>query len=182
MIFVGFYRVSDIVLGVIANVFFLEIGFTKLQIAAVVKTFGLIMTIAGGLLGGVLAVRFGVMKILFLGALLTVVTNLLFMLLASAGNDIVLLYLVISADNLSAGLASAACVAFLSSLTNISFTAVQYAIFSSLMTLMPKMIGGYSGSIVESIGYSNFFLIASLMGVPVIILLYFLNKHMKFNS
>ena len=100
------------------------------------------------------------------------------MLLASSGNDIVLLYLVISADNLSAGLASAAFVAFLSNLTNISFTAVQYAIFSSLMTLMPKLIGGDSGSIVESIGYSNFFLVASLMGVPVIFLLYFLNKHM----
>jgi len=104
------------------------------------------------------------------------------MLLASAGNDIVLLYLVISADNLSAGLASAAFVAFLSSLTNISFTAVQYAVFSSLMTLMPKLIGGYSGSIVENIGYSNFFLVASLMGVPVIILLYFLNKHMRFKN
>ncbi|MCU7940616.1 MAG: MFS transporter [gamma proteobacterium symbiont of Bathyaustriella thionipta] len=178
LIFIGFYRVSDIVLGVIANVFFQEIGFTKLQIATVVKTFGLIMTIAGGFLGGILAVRFGVMKILFVGALLTVITNLLFMLLASAGNDIVLLYLVISADNLSAGLASAAFVAFLSSLTNISFTAVQYAIFSSLMTLMPKLIGGYSGSIVESIGYSNFFLVASLMGIPVLFLLYFLNKHM----
>ena len=181
LVFIGFYRVSDIVLGVISNVFFLEIGFTKLQIAAVVKTFGLFMTIAGGFLGGLLSVRYGVMKILFLGALLTVATNLLFMLLASSGNDIVLLYLVISADNLSAGLASAAFVAFLSSLTNISFTAVQYAVFSSLMTLMPKLIGGYSGSIVESIGYSNFFLIASLMGVPVIILLYFLNKHMNFN-
>jgi PAT family beta-lactamase induction signal transducer AmpG len=182
LVFIGFYRVSDIVLGVIANVFFLEIGFTKLQIATVVKTFGLFMTIAGGFLGGLLAVRFGIMKILFLGALLTVTTNLLFMVLASAGNDIVLLYLVISADNLSAGLASAAFVAFLSSLTNISFTAVQYAIFSSLMTLMPKMIGGYSGSIVESIGYSNFFLLASLMGIPVIILLYFLNKHMSLNK
>jgi len=179
LIFIGFYRVSDIVLGVISNVFFLEIGFTKLQIAAVVKTFGLFMTIAGGFLGGLLSVRYGVMKILFLGALLTVATNLLFMLLASSGNDIVLLYLVISADNLSAGLASAAFVAFLSSLTNISFTAVQYAVFSSLMTLMPKLIGGYSGSIVESIGYSNFFLVASLMGVPVIILLYFLDKHIN---
>lgn len=179
LIFIGFYRVSDIVLGVIANVFFLEIGFTKMQIATVVKTFGLVMTIAGGFLGGILAIRFGVMKILFLGALLTVITNLLFMLLASAGNDIVLLYLVISADNLSAGLASAAFVAFLSSLTNISFTAVQYAIFSSLMTLMPKLIGGYSGSIVESIGYSNFFLVASLMGIPVLFLLYFLNKNMN---
>lgn len=179
LVFIGFYRVSDIVLGVIANVFFLEIGFTKLQIAAVVKTFGLFMTIAGGFLGGLLAVRFGIIKVLFLGAVLTVLTNLLFMLLATSGNDIVLLYMVISADNLSAGIASAAFVAFLSSLTNISFTAVQYAIFSSLMTLMPKLIGGYSGSIVESIGYSNFFLVASLMGIPVIILLYFLSKHFQ---
>ncbi len=180
LVFIGFYRVSDIVLGVIANVFFLEIGFTKLQIAAVVKTFGLFMTIAGGFLGGLLAVRFGIIRILFWGALLTIITNLLFMLLASAGNDIVLLYLVISADNLSAGLASAAFVAFLSSLTNVSFTAVQYAIFSSLMTLMPKLIGGYSGSIVENIGYSNFFFVASLMGVPVLFLLYYLNKHFQF--
>ena len=180
LLFIGFYRVSDIVLGVISNVFFLEIGFTKLQIASVVKTFGLFMTIAGGFLGGILAVRFGVMKILFLGALLTVITNLLFMLLASSGNNITLLYLVISADNLSAGLASAAFIAFLSRLTNISFTAVQYAVFSSLMTLMPKLIGGYSGSIVESIGYSNFFLVASLMGIPVLFLLYYLNKQSQF--
>lgn len=180
LLFIGFYRVSDIVLGVISNVFFLEIGFTKLQIASVVKTFGLFMTIAGGFLGGILAVRFGVMRILFLGALLTVITNLLFMLLASSGNNITLLYLVISADNLSAGLASAAFIAFLSRLTNISFTAVQYAVFSSLMTLMPKLIGGYSGSIVESIGYSNFFLVASLMGVPVLFLLYYLNKQSEF--
>lgn len=180
LLFIGFYRVSDIVLGVISNVFFLEIGFTKLEIATVVKTFGLFMTIAGGFLGGVLSVRFGVMNILFLGALLTVITNLLFMLLASSGNNITLLYLVISADNLSAGLASAAFIAFLSRLTNISFTAVQYAVFSSLMTLMPKLIGGYSGSIVESIGYSNFFLMASLMGIPVLFLLYFLNKQLQF--
>jgi PAT family beta-lactamase induction signal transducer AmpG len=179
LVFICFYRISDIVLGVISNVFFHDIGFNKIQIATVVKTFGVFMTIAGGILGGVLAVRFGVMKILFLGALLTVLTNLLFMLLASAGNDLLLLYVVISADNLSAGIASAAFVAFLSSLTNISFTAVQYAIFSSLMLLIPKTIGGYSGSMVESIGYSNFFLVASLMGVPVLLLIYFLNKHLS---
>ncbi|MCK5697900.1 MAG: MFS transporter [Gammaproteobacteria bacterium] len=178
LVFIGFYRVSDIVLGVIANVFFQEIGFTKWQIATVVKSFGLVMTIAGGFLGGLLAVRYGIMKILFLGAILTVITNLLFMLLASSESNITLLYLVISADNLSAGIASAAFIAFLSSLTNVSFTAVQYAIFSSLMTLMPKLIGGYSGSIVESIGYSNFFLLASLMGIPVLFLLYFLNKYL----
>jgi len=180
LVLIGLYRISDIVLGVIANIFFQDLGYSKKEIASVVKTFGLFMTIAGGFLGGILSIRFGVMKVLFLGALLTVLTNLLFMLLAVKGYDIQLLYLVISADNLSAGIASAAFVAFLSRLTNISFTAMQYAIFSSLMTLFPKIIGGYSGSIVENIGYTNFFLVASLLGVPVLGIIYLVNKHLKF--
>ena len=182
LIFVGFYRVSDIVLGVISNVFFLDMGFTKSEIATVVKTFGLFMTIAGGFLGGILAVRFGIIRILYLGAFLTVVTNLLFMLLAQAGHNIELLYIVISADNLTAGLASAAFIAFLSSLTNISFTAVQYAVFSSLMTLAPKIIGGYSGSMVDNMGYSTFFLVASLIGLPVLLLIFFIQRHPEFKD
>ncbi|MBL1142423.1 MAG: MFS transporter [Proteobacteria bacterium] len=176
------YRISDIVLGVIANIFFQDLGYSKTEIASIVKTFGLFMTLLGGFLGGILSVRFGVIKILFVGALLTVLTNLLFMLLAVKGYDITLLYLVISADNLSAGLASAAFVAFLSRLTNISFTAMQYAIFSSLMTLIPKLIGGYSGSIVENIGYTQFFLIASLIGLPVLWIIYLANKHLNFEK
>lgn len=171
LVLIGFYRVSDIVLGIISNVFFQDMGFTKFEIASVVKTFGLIMTLAGGFLGGILAMRYGVMRILFLGGVLVVATNLLFVLLAQAGHDITLLYIVISADNLSAGIASAAFIAFLSSLTNISFTAMQYAIFSSLMTLFPKLLGGYSGTMVEAMGYSNFFLVASVMGLPVLVLI-----------
>jgi PAT family beta-lactamase induction signal transducer AmpG len=173
---IGLYRISDIVMGVIANVFYLDLGFTKPEIASVVKTFGLIMTIMGGFLGGLLSIRFGVLKILFLGALLSAITNLLFMLLTQIGYDMTLLYVVISADNLSAGLASAAFIAFLSSLTNISFTAVQYAIFSSLMTLLPKILGGYSGTIVETIGYQHFFLSTALMGIPVLVLIVWANK------
>lgn len=176
---VGLYRISDIVLGVIANVFYQDMGFSKPQIATVVKTFGLFMTIAGGFLGGILSVRFGVMRILLLGAVLSAATNLLFMLLAGMGNEVWMLYVVISADNLSAGLASAAFVAFLSSLTNISFTAVQYAIFSSLMTLLPKVLGGYSGSMVEAIGYQGFFLSTALMGLPVLLLIMLAGK--RFN-
>ncbi|MFV2031002.1 MAG: MFS transporter [Gammaproteobacteria bacterium] len=168
---IGLYRLSDIVLGVIANVFYQDLGFSKIEIASVAKTFGLLMTIVGGFVGGLLSVRFGVVRILFLGALLSAATNLLFMLLASVGNDIMWLYIVISADNLSAGLASAAFVAFLSSLTSISFTATQYAIFSSLMTLVPKILGGYSGSIVDTIGYPTFFLLTALMGIPVLLLI-----------
>ncbi len=165
---VGVYRISDIVLGVISNLFYQDIGFSKTEIATVVKTFGLFMTIAGGFLGGLLAVRFGVLRMLFIGALLSAGTNLLFWWLALYGHDMSLLYLVISADNLSAGLASAAFVAFLSSLTSISFTAVQYAIFSSLMTLLPKLLGGYSGGMVDALGYPGFFIFTTLIGLPVL--------------
>ncbi|GJL83459.1 MAG: MFS transporter [marine bacterium B5-7] len=175
---VGLYRISDIVLGVISNVFYQDLGFSKEQIAAVVKTFGLIMTIVGGFLGGFLSLRYGVMKILFVGAVLTVVTNLFFIALARVGNDLTLLYFVISADNLTAGLASAAFVAFLSSLTNIRFTAVQYAIFSSLMTLLPKVIGGYSGTMVDAVGYENFFIIAAMLGVPVLALVWLSGRYL----
>jgi PAT family beta-lactamase induction signal transducer AmpG len=168
---VGLYRISDIVLGVIANPLYQDLGFTKSEIGSVVKTFGVFMTIFGAFMGGVMALRFGVMPILMLGVVLSAATNLLFMVLAQAGHDVPMLFMVIAADNLSGGLANAAFIAFLSSLTNISFTAVQYAIFSSLMTLIPKIIGGYSGSMVEVMGFENFFLMTALMSIPVIMLI-----------
>lgn len=168
---IGLYRISDIVLGVISNVFYQDLGFSKPVIASVIKTFGLFMTLGGGFLGGVLTLRYGVMKILFAGAVLSSLTNLLFLLLAAVGDNITVLTLMIAADNLSAGIATTAFVAFLSSLTSISFTAVQYAIFSSLMTLLPKLLGGYSGTIVTAWGYEWFFLMTTLMGVPVLVLI-----------
>ena len=170
LLLVGFYRVSDIVLGVIANVFYFDMGYSKEQIATATKVFGIWMIILGGFLGGWLALRYGTMRVLMLGAALTVATNLLFILLAASPGDLALLYLVICADNLTAGLASAAFIAYLSSLTSLSFTAVQYAIFSSLMTLFPKLLGGYSGQIVDAFGYSWFFLGAAALGVPVLLL------------
>ncbi|OIR24207.1 AmpG family muropeptide MFS transporter [Bathymodiolus thermophilus thioautotrophic gill symbiont] len=176
---IGLYRVSDIVLGVIANIFYQDIGFTKVEIATVAKTFGLLMTIAGGFIGGVMALRMGVFKVLFLGALLSALTNLLFIVLANVGHDITWLYITISMDNLSAGLAGAAFIAFLSSLTNVKFTAVQYAVFSSLMTLLPKIFGGYSGTLVEQFGYSEFFVITTLIGVPVLWLVYKIKPYIK---
>ena len=176
---IGLYRIADIILGVISNVFYQDLGFTKTEIANVVKTFGLLMTIAGGFMGGLLAVRFGVMRILFVGAVLAAVTNLLFMVLVGMGHDMVWLYIVISADNLSAGIASAAFVAFLSSLTNVSFTAIQYAIFSSLMTLIPKVLGGYSGSMVDAMGYQNFFMLTAISGVPVLFLILMVAKRLQ---
>lgn len=174
LLLVGFYRVSDIVMGVIANVFYQDMGYSKNQIASVTKVFGVLMTIAGSFIGGILALRIGVMRVLMLGAILVALTNLLFMWLAGVEPKTAYLAAVIAADNLSAGIAVAAFVAWLSSLTNVSFTATQYALFSSLMTLFPKLLGGYSGALVENLGYAPFFFVASCMGVPVIFLILFL--------
>jgi len=177
LLLVGFYRVSDIVLGVISNVFYQDMGFSKDEIATVTKVFGIWMTILGGFLGGFLTLRYSVIPVLMLGAVMTVITNLLFIPVANNPGDLMLLYVVIGADNLTAGLASAAFIAYLSSLTSLSFTAVQYAIFSSLMTLFPKLLGGYSGSIVDAIGYQNFFFAASMIGVPVFLLVWAAGRH-----
>ncbi len=176
---VGLYRISDIVLGVISNVFYQDVGFTKTEIATTVKLFGLWMTLLGGFLGGILSIQFGVMRILFLGALLSMLTNVLFILLAEIGPDLRVLYAVISADNLSGGIAVGAFIAFLSSLTNVKFTAIQYAIFSSLMTLLPKIFGGYSGTVVDTVGYSQFFLGTAVLGIPVLGLVWMAAKKLE---
>ena len=168
LLLIGSYRMSDLVMGAVANVFYIDMGFTKDQIADIAKTFGLLMIIAGGFLGGVLSVRYGLSRILFLGATLAAATNLLFALLATMGNNAYMLIVVIAADNLSMGLASAAFIAYLSSLTSIRFTATQYALFSSLMTLVPKTLAGYSGSVVDSIGYPWFFIGSAILGLPVL--------------
>ncbi len=177
LLLVGTYRISDIILGVISNVFYADIGFSKEQIALAVKTFGVVMAIVGGFLGGVLSMRFGVLRILFTGALLAALTNLMFLWLAAAP-ELWLMYLVVAADNLCAGLAGAAFVAFLSGLTNVSFSAMQYAIFSSVMTLLPKLLAGYSGSMVDSLGYNQFFVITTLLGLPVLVLVVLAGKRL----
>ncbi|TGN39903.1 MFS transporter [Marinobacter confluentis] len=175
LITVAVYRVSDIAMGVMANPFYLDfMGFSKTEVADVTKVFGFFMTIAGSLLGGVLVMRYGVRRMLLVGAAMTAATNLLFVLLAQYPPDLGLLALVVSADNLSGGIANVALIAWLSSMTSASFTATQYALFSSLMTLPGKFLGGFSGIVVADFGYAEFFLIAGLMGVPAILLAWYM--------
>ncbi len=176
---IGCYRIADIVLGVISNVFYLDMGYTKIDIANGSKIFGLWMSIIGGFAGGLIAMRVGVVRVLLLGAVLAAVTNLMFIALANQGYSLVLFYSVIGIDSFSGGIASAAFVAFLSALTNIRFSAMQYAIFTSLMTLIPKVLGGYSGGMVDTVGYSQFFTITAIMGIPVIILILLVTRKLK---
>ena len=162
------YRISDIVMGVVANLFYQEMGFDLNEIASIVKTFGVFMTLTGGLLGGFAVVRFGIIKVMIVGAILSALTNLLFMIMAYTGKSILFLVFMISADNLSQGFALTAFISFLSLLVNKHFTAVQYAMFSSVMTLFPKILGGYSGGMVDAMGFANFFLMTAVIGIPVV--------------
>ncbi|TAG27229.1 MAG: MFS transporter [Burkholderiales bacterium] len=167
---IAVYRISDIVMGVMANPFYVDMGFTKDQVAGVTKVYGVIMTLVGAFIGGVLSMRWGVMRVLMLGAVLSAVSNLLFAWLSTQGPSVNALIWVISADNLSSGIASAAFIAYLSSLTNIQYSATQYALFSSLMLLLPKFLAGFSGQMVNNIGYAQFFTGTAVLGLPVIIL------------
>jgi len=173
---IALYRIADVVMGVMANIFYLEKGFNINEIATYSKFFGVFATIAGGFLGGFFCLKFGTMRSLFLGAFIASSSNLLFAWLAISEPSIKFLIGVITADNIASGFAGAAFVVYLSALTSLKFTATQYALFSSIMLFIPKLVAGYSGSWVDAIGYSNYFVVTALLGVPVLILIIWLSK------
>ena len=173
---IALYRIADVVMGVMANIFYLEKGFNINEIATYSKFFGVFATIAGGFLGGFFCLKFGTMRSLFLGAFIASSSNLLFAWLAVSEPSIKFLIGVITADNIASGFAGAAFVVYLSALTSLKFTATQYALFSSIMLFIPKLVAGYSGSWVDAIGYSNYFVVTALLGVPVLILIIWLSK------
>ena len=172
LLLIAVYRLSDITMGIMANPFYLDLGFSKSQIASIGKVYGFVMTLLGAFLGGLVVVRYGIFRPLIAGAIMVSVTNVLFAQLSTMGADLNGLTVVISADNLSGGFANSIFIAYLSSLTNRAYTATQYALFSSLMTLPGKFISGFSGVVVTSMGYYDFFIIAALLGVPAIIMSY----------
>jgi PAT family beta-lactamase induction signal transducer AmpG len=173
---IAVYRISDVVMGIMANPFYVDMGYTKNEVASVSKIYGVIMTLVGAFIGGALTIRFGIYRILMLGAILSAASNLLFAWLATRGHDLTGLIFVISADNLSSGIASAAFIAYLSSLTNVSYSATQYALFSSMMLLIPKWLAGFSGVFVDNFGYFSFFTSTAVIGLPVLILVWFVGQ------
>lgn len=168
LLFIGLFRLSDITMGIMANPFYLDLGFSKTEIAGITKVFGFTMTVLGAFLGGLGVLRWGLYRPLVIAACAVALTNLLFAQLALVGANTSWLVVTISADNISQGFASAAFIAYLSSLTNRAYTATQYALFSSLMNLPGKFLSGFSGVIVDASGYAIFFVYAALMGLPAI--------------
>ena len=176
LLLISLYRMADVVMGVMANIFYLEKGYSISEIATYSKFFGVFATIIGGLFGGYFAMKFGTMITLFIGALIASLSNLLFAWLATTEANIKYLISVITADNISSGFAGAAFVIYLSGLTSVRFTATQYALFSSLMLFFPKLLAGYSGGWVDVVGYQTYFVTTALIGIPVLFLIIYISK------
>ena len=187
--FIGLFRLSDIAMGVMANPFYIDMGFSLQQIANVTKIYGFVMSILGALLGGALVFRMGATNLLAPSVFLIAASNLTFAWLAYTGQpDQMMLAAAISIDNLVSGMAGSVFIAFLSGLTNAAYTATQYALFSSIMTLPGKLIAGYSGLVVDTLqaaapaankfgGYAIFFVYTALLGVPAFVLALIVRRH-----
>jgi MFS transporter, PAT family, beta-lactamase induction signal transducer AmpG len=175
--FISLFKACDVLLTLMANPFYVDLGFTKTQIALVSGTLGLFMTLLGALVGGVLVYRLGLLRALIVGALLQAGSNLMFAALASAGPDLPLFVLTIVVENVSGGLGTAVFVAYLSSLCNIHYTAFQYALLTSLMQLLGKyLIVPSSGFYADAVGWHLFFVSSTLLALPGLVLLWWLQR------
>ena len=180
--FIFFYRMSDAYMGQMAYPFFDDLGFTKSQIATASKIYGMIATISGGFIGGILMNKLSMYKGLFWCCILQSVTNFIYVLQAQIGNDFAMLCTTIGFDNIASGMATIAFVAYLSSLCNRKYTATQYALLTSLMTLSRDIFASTSGWLAETISWEMFFIATVFMGIPGLLLIFKLQKLDKTNS
>jgi PAT family beta-lactamase induction signal transducer AmpG len=181
--FICTYRMADYAMGVMANPFYLDQGYTLKEIAAVVKAFGLVSSLTGVVIGGIIVARLGVLRALFVGAALVMLSSINFSLLATAdGKSIVALALVNSFDNLSLGVHGTSLIAFLASLTSARYTATQYAVLSSIYALPGKLLMGTSGMVVDRIGYPTFFLYTASLSLPALLLLFLVARRYRFEN
>jgi MFS transporter, PAT family, beta-lactamase induction signal transducer AmpG len=176
LLFILLYKFGDAVAGVMANPFYIDMGFSLSEIASVSKIFGLIATLSGVAVGGVVCARYGLFKGLLACGILQMVSNLMFAVQASVGHDLGLLVVTIGIENFSGGMGSAAFVAYLSSLCNVAFTATQYALFSSFAAWGRTLLSSSGGWMAESLDWVVFFIVTTGLAAPGLVLLVWLAR------
>ena len=191
LVFIACFKWGDALLGVLSQPFMLEIGFSKSEIAAISKVYGLAATLIGLFVGGYFISVYGIILALWITAFLQLFSNLVFILLALKGNDLYILMLTISIENLSGGMGTAAFIAYLSSLCNVQFSAFQYALLSSFMSFSRTWLASPAGWIIDNLNWNEyfnffgiyliqnsewigFFIVTALFSIPAIILLHFI--------
>ena len=178
LLFVALYKYGEALLGIMANPFYLDIGFSKSEIAAVSKGYGLTMTLVGGYLGGILVARYGIMKALLYAGILQCIANLAFTAQALIGYSVPMLAFTISIENLTAGMATTAFIAYLSSLCNIAYTATQFALFTSLMNVARTVFASGGGWLADNMDWSIYFLLTTFAAIPGLVILVWLIKRL----
>lgn len=178
LLFVGLYKYGEALLGTMANPFYLDVGFSKSEIAAVSKFYGLSMTILGGFIGGVMVSRMGIMKALLYAGILQCLANLIFAVQAMVGYSIPMLAVSISIENLTAGMATTAFIAYLSSLCNVAYTATQYALFSSLMNVARTVLAAGGGWLADATDWVSYFVITTFAAMPALFILVWLMRRL----
>jgi PAT family beta-lactamase induction signal transducer AmpG len=173
---VALYRLPDFVAGVMANPLYIDLGFSKAEIASVSKLYGVWIGMIGAFAGGLIIPKIGLRATLLIGAAAGAGSNLMFSWLALAGKDLALLTLAISIDNFAGSFAGTALIAYMSGLTGAGFAATQYALLSSLYALPGKLVGGVSGFVVAGYGYATFFTMTAAVGIPVVLLCLMLGR------
>ena len=171
LLFVLLYKVGDTMAHSLSTNFYLDIGFTKTEIGTVVKVFGLIATLIGAFLGGLISLRIGLYKSLIIFGIFQAVATLGFSVLASVGNYISVLMIVISLENLAAGMGYTAYLAFIANMTNKEFTATQFALMTAIMSIPRTFLSGSSGFLVEILDWQIYFIFCSLIAIPALIIL-----------
>lgn len=176
--FILLYKFGDAYAGVMAYPFYYEMGFTKSEIATVSKIFGVIATVIGVFVGGVIVKRYGIMKSLLGCGILQMLSNLMYAAQSIAGHDVQFLYFTIGIENLSGGMGSAAFVAYLSVLCNVAYTGTQFALFTSFMAFGRTILSASSGWVVELTGWFDFFLISTIVALPGLLLLLWMMRNL----
>lgn len=176
LLFILLYKFGDALAGVMSMPLYVELGFTETEIANVSKVFGLAATIVGGIVGGVVVNRLGIIKSLFLCGILQMLSNLMFAGLALAGHSLPTLTLTIAIENLSGGMGTAAFVAYLSGLCNVAYTATQYALLSSFMSFGRTLLASSGGWLADHMSWVDFFLLTTAAAVPGLLLLLWMTR------
>ncbi len=176
LLFILLYNFGDAVLGVMKVPFFLETGFSKTEIAEVAKLFGFVATVMGGLIGGVVVARLGIMRGLLVCGVAMALSNLVFVLQAWVGPDLGVLALTVSVENITTGMGMTAFVAYMSSLCNVAYTATQYALLTSLMAMGRTVLSSGSGWLAEQVSWPTFFVLTTIAAAPGLLLLLLLMR------
>ncbi|MGD0957334.1 MAG: MFS transporter [Candidatus Acidiferrales bacterium] len=171
LLFVVGYKLGEGMAGVMATPLYISLGFSLDEIAAFSKLLGFFGIVAGALIGGLVTVRFGILRSLMLCGVLQAAGNLFYVLQAVGGHRLAYLALCVTAENLTGAMAGTALVSYLSSLCSPAFTATQYALLSSVALVGRTLVGSSSGLLAERLGWVSFFLLTTIVTTPALLLL-----------